>query len=96
MTSWTVACQTPLSMEFSRQEYCRLPFPTSGDLANLGIEPASLMSPALASRFFTTAPRGNVILLSHITEQNLSICDNIDGPRGYYAMLNKSDIEKCI
>ena len=28
-TPWTVACQAPLSMEFSRQEYwSRLPFPT--------------------------------------------------------------------
>ena len=45
----TVACQDPLSMEFSRQEYWRrLPFSTPGDLLNPGIEPVSLMSPALA------------------------------------------------
>ena len=32
-TPWTGACQTPLSMEFSRQEYCGgLSFPTPGDL----------------------------------------------------------------
>ena len=36
---WTVACQTPLSMGFPRQEYWRgLPFPSPGDLPNLGIE----------------------------------------------------------
>ena len=36
----TVALQYPLSMEFSRQEYCNgLPFPTSGNLPNSGIEP---------------------------------------------------------
>ena len=30
---WTVACQAPLSIEFSRQEYWSvLPFPTPGDL----------------------------------------------------------------
>ena len=47
--------QTPLSMEFYRQEYWSgLPYPPPGDLPNLGIEPTSLMSPALASRFFTT------------------------------------------
>ena len=35
-TPWTVAHQTPLSMEFSRQEYwSRLPFPSPGDLSNL-------------------------------------------------------------
>ena len=29
VTPWTVACQVPLSMGFSRQEYlCELPFPT--------------------------------------------------------------------
>ena len=38
-TLWTVACQAPLSMEFSRQEYWRgLPFPTPGDLPDPGIE----------------------------------------------------------
>ena len=32
-TPWTLACQMPLPMEFSRQEYWSgLPFPTSGDL----------------------------------------------------------------
>ena len=36
----TIACQFPLSMEFSRQEYWSgLPFPSPGDLPNLGIEP---------------------------------------------------------
>ena len=37
-----VACQAPLSMGFSRQEYWSgLPFPSPGDLPNLGIEPGS-------------------------------------------------------
>ena len=39
---WTVACQAPLSMEFSRQEYWSgLPFPSPGDLPDPGINPAS-------------------------------------------------------
>jgi len=47
-------------MEFSRQEdWSRLPFPSPGDRPNPGIEPVSLASPALAGRFFTTAPPGN-------------------------------------
>ena len=38
-TSWTGACQTPLSMRFPRQEYWSgLPFHSSGDLPNLGIK----------------------------------------------------------
>ena len=50
----TVVHQVPLSMGFSRQEYWSgLPGPSPGDLPNPGIEPASLMSPALASMFFT-------------------------------------------
>ena len=49
------AHQAPLSMGFSRQEYWSgLLFPFPGDLPDSGIEPESLMSPALAGRFFTT------------------------------------------
>ncbi len=56
VTPWTVACQAPLSMEFSRQEYWSgLSCPSPGDLPDPGIEPTSLMSPALAGRFFTTS-----------------------------------------
>ena len=41
-TPWTVARPTPLSMEFSRQEYWSgLPFPSPGDLPNPGIQPGS-------------------------------------------------------
>ena len=55
-TPRTVACQALLSMGFPRQGYWTgLPFPTLRHLPNPGIEPASLMSPALASRFFTTS-----------------------------------------
>ena len=52
---WTVAHQAPLSMGFSRQEYWSgLPCPPPGDLPHPGIEPMSLMSPALIDGFFTT------------------------------------------
>ena len=58
-TPWTVACQAPLFMEFSKQEYWSgLPFPTPGDLPDPGIKPASLVSPTLADGFFTTVPTG--------------------------------------
>jgi len=50
-------------MEFSKQEYCSgLPFLTPEDLPNPGIKPTS---PALAGRFFTTAPN-NVIKQIHL------------------------------
>ena len=45
VTPWTVNCQAPLSMEFSRQEYWSgLPFSAPGDLPHSGMEP---MFPAL-------------------------------------------------
>jgi len=47
-----LACQTPLSMGFSRQEnWSGLPCPPPGDLANLGI----VMSPAVAGEVFNTS-----------------------------------------
>ena len=55
VTLWTVTHQALLSMGFSKQEYWSgLSCPPTGDLPNLGIEPAFLMSPALAGEFFTT------------------------------------------
>ena len=55
VTLWTVARQVPLSMGFSRQEYWSgLPCPPPGDLPDPGTKLVSLMSRALARRFFTT------------------------------------------
>ena len=55
-TPWTVACQAPLSIGFSRQGYWSgWPHPPPGDLPNSGIKPGSHMSPALTGRFFTTS-----------------------------------------
>ena len=55
-TLWTVAHQASLSMGFSRQEYWSgLPCSPPGDLPDPGIKLASLMSPALPDRFFTTS-----------------------------------------
>ena len=72
-TPWTVACKAPLSMEFSRQEYCSgLPFPSPGDLFDPGITPMTHLFPALAGRFFTTVPLGNPTVLSKFLKQNLN------------------------
>ena len=46
-TTWTVACQSSLSMGFSRQDdWSVLPFPSPGDLPNPGIEPCRQSLPA--------------------------------------------------
>ena len=58
---WTAARQSPLFMGFPRQIYLSgLPFPTPGDLLNPGLEP---ISPALASRLFTTESSGKPTLM---------------------------------
>ena len=52
-TTWTIACQAPLSIGFFRQEYWSgLPYLPPGDLPDPETEPMSLTSPALAGGFF--------------------------------------------
>ena len=68
VTAWTIACQAPLSMGFSRQEYWSgLPFPSLGDLPHPGIEPGS---PALQADSFPTElrekPKSRHILNSYL------------------------------
>ena len=66
-TPWTVVRQAPLSMGFSRPEYWSgLPWPPPGDRTDLGIEPTSLMSPALASKFFTTNASWQALSVLHV------------------------------
>ena len=55
-TPWTVPLQTPLSVEFSRQEYWSgLPFPSPGDLPDPGIESGS---PTLQADSLPSEPPG--------------------------------------
>ena len=63
-----IAHQAPLSMECSRQEYWSgLPCSPPRDLPDPGIEPPmSLVSPALAGGFFTTAPPNQVYKSSEL------------------------------
>ena len=61
-TLWTRACQPPLSLRSSRQEYWSgLPFHSPGDHPNPGIESTSLASPALAGRASTALPTGKPV-----------------------------------
>ena len=55
-TPQTIACQVPLSIGFSRQEYWSgLPFPSPGDFPDPGIEPKS---PALQADSLPTELQG--------------------------------------
>ena len=59
VTSWTVACQAALSMEFSSQEYWSgFPFPPPEDHPGPGIEPMSLKPSALQGNSLPLAPLG--------------------------------------
>ena len=71
MSPWSVVGQAPMSMGFSRQKYQHgLPFPSSRDFPNTGIEPVSLASSAMRVRFFgvffflTTEPTGKPFIVS--------------------------------
>ena len=68
-TLWTVACQAPLSMGFSRQKYqSGLPFPPTGDLPNPGID---LRSPLTAGKsLLSETPGKHIYMLSSV--QSLS------------------------
>ena len=75
VTPWTVARQAPLSMGFPRQEYWSgVPFTTPGDLLNPGIEPVSLVPPALAGRFFTTVPPRKTHKATILQQQQQKFC----------------------
>ena len=53
-TPWTIVCQAPLSMEFSRQEYwLEYTFPSSVDVWDPGTEPGS---PALQEDSLLSQP----------------------------------------
>ena len=60
VTLWTVACQAPPSMGFSRQEYWTgLSFPAPGNLPNPGIKPLSPVAPALQADSLPRSHQGS-------------------------------------
>ena len=64
MTTWTVAYQAFPPLGFSRQEYwSRLPFPSSRDIPDPGIEPRS---PALQADALPSEPPGKPKDMVHI------------------------------
>ena len=73
VTPWTVAHQTPLSMDFSRQDYWSgLPCPPPEGLPNPGIKPVFLMSPAVVGRSFTTSVTWSLGLCLHLSSLSLA------------------------
>ena len=68
---WTISCQAPLPMKFSRQEdWSGLPFPSPGNLPNPKIEPTS---PALQADSLPFEPPGEALLWGEIPWKHLSL-----------------------
>ena len=77
-TPWTVTQQAPLSMGFSRQEYCSgLPFPSPGNLLNPGIEPRSPELQADSLLFeLQGCPQARLsVQFSSVAQLCLTLCD---------------------
>ena len=93
MTPWTVACQAPLSMEFSRQEYWSgLPFPLPGNLPDPWIKPESpalqadaLLSELLGKPLLQTPILTSLKLYSFYDLRVHIAIENFD-PSGIYLM----------
>ena len=76
VAAWTIACQAPLSLGFSRQEYWSgLPHPSPGDLPDLEIEHGSpaLQADSLLSESYTLIYCKNRITGLHIVFCNLTL-----------------------
>ena len=81
---WTIACQAPLSMGFSRQKYWSvLPFPFPGDFPDPGIELASLTSPVLIGGFLTTSATWEALCLLLLFIVTTSILGSFNECRTY-------------
>ena len=72
----------PLPMEFSRQEHWAwVPFPSPGDLLDPGIEPASLVPPAVAGGFFTTSTSGEAHPPLQLKRKHINLCKHLLCPQ---------------
>ena len=78
-TPWTVACQAPPSMGFSRQEYWSgLLFPSAGDLPDPGIEPRS---PALQADYLPAEPSFSSVQFSSVSQLCPTLCEPMNRSR---------------
>ena len=83
---WIVACQTSLSLGFSRQEYwSELPFPSPGDIPDPGIKPGP---PALQADGLLSEPLGkpNCATLLSVISHSCSCFCGILCPRHCYGL----------
>ena len=77
----SAARQAPLSMGFPKLRKLEwVAFYCSGDLPNLGIEPVSLVSPALAGGFFTTSATEEAFLDALVILESLPESSKFSSP----------------
>ena len=94
---WTVACQAPPSMGvFQARNWSGLPFPSPGDLPDLGIKPESpalqedSLPPVKAklknNKKICTTLKQNQLILCHVQQRtDIKIRDNVQRQRVFYA-----------
>ena len=100
-TPWTVACQVPLSTEFSRQEYWSgKPFPSPGNLPTQGPNPHLLQSLALQADSSPAESWGKPKLLirsllwpSFYRQRNWGIKRLSKFPRSHGESVTRPDLE---
>ena len=72
VTPRSIEYQTPLSMEFSRQEYwSRQPFPSPGDLSNPGIKSRP---PMVQADYLPSEPLGKPLTINQLQENKILPC----------------------
>ena len=95
-TSWTIACQAPLSIEFSRQVYWSgLPFPSPGDLSEPGTEPRSLLQCRQIFYHLTTRHFTHCMFVCVCVCVCAQLCSIVCHPMGYRLPGSSLSIEFC-
>ena len=94
VTPWTVACQSPLSMESSRQEYWSgLPFLLQGIISTQGLNPYLLHLLHWQVDSLPLRHLGSPRCLRIVLEDNSSNCHMKDGLEGKEASI-KDQVER--
>ena len=95
-TLWTVACQAPLSMGFSRQYWSGLPCPPPGDLHNPSIKLAPLAPPALTGGFCTTSSTWEAaqLLESHFYFKSALLMYNLQSKNVHFRCIVQENLAR--
>ena len=94
VTLWTVVCQAPLSMGFSKQKYWSgLPCAPPGDHPNPGIESTS---PGLSDVFFTTSVTVEALSWMYLLQKKSHVISAMETNRQVRGSTAQCEEEECI